>query len=262
MRKVALFAASTFLLAFAFGVGPAHAVDAHYTDGTQCDGGPFCSFPSFPPPTDPVWAEGQECHIDIVDPPTFTFMTEHVVYGTTPPPAGVVPVVDDASITFPYEGVAPALFPIDVTSIVAGHRGFRADTWNIGKGVTAWVPFDCTGSTTSTTSTTSTSSTTSPSSTSTTTTVEPATTSTTNTTVASAGSTVSTTTTLASAGSTVSTTSTSALIGTDAVTPGGGSAGTLPFTGSGTWPLAGLGVALALSGVAAVAARRVGSRGT
>jgi hypothetical protein len=108
-RKAVVLGTVASWLAFASGVGTAHAADPHYTDGTQCQG-PFCSLPSNPPPTNPVWEVGHECHIDIVDPPSFVFMTEHFVYGTTPPPAGVVPVTDDASFTFPYHGVAPAEF--------------------------------------------------------------------------------------------------------------------------------------------------------
>src|SRR5690349_9523903 len=115
-RKALVLCAGALTLAFAFGMESAHAVDPQYTDGTQCSG-TFC--PGTPPPTNPVWQDGQECHIDIVDPPFFVFMTEHFVYGTVEPPAGVVPVHDDASMTFPYHGVAPAKFPIDVTAFVA-----------------------------------------------------------------------------------------------------------------------------------------------
>ena len=109
MRRVGLLVL-LFVGALALPLGvsaPAHAADLGYTDGTQCQG-PFC--PGSPPPTDPVWAPGQECKIDIVDPPSFVYVTEHFVYGTTPPPAGVVPVVADVSATFPYHGEAPAFF--------------------------------------------------------------------------------------------------------------------------------------------------------
>jgi len=243
-RKALVLGAGALTLAFAFGIGTAHAVDPHYTDGTQCSG-LFCGATSNPPPTNPVWQDGEECHIDIVDPPSFVFMTEHFVYGTVEPTAGVVPVQDDASFTFPYHGVAPAEFPIDVTAFVAGKRGWRSDTWNIGKGVTAWVPFDCTGDTTSTTSSTSTTTSTS----------------TTSTTIASEGSTVpSSTTTIASEGSTVPQTSTSVALEGSTVpassTTVASSGSTLPFTGSGSWPLAGFGVASVLAGVGGVATRR------
>jgi hypothetical protein len=157
------FAVSALVVALAIAVGAsgsAYAAEVGYTDGTQCDG-PFC--PGAPPPVAPVFAEGQSCKIDVVDPVPLVYVTEHFVYGTTPPPAGVVPVTDDASLTFPYHGVAPGLFQIDVTAFVAGKRGFRADTWNIGQGVTAWVPFDCTNLPTTTTSIGGESSTTSPS---------------------------------------------------------------------------------------------------
>ena len=110
---------------------PAYAAELGYTDGTQCQG-PFC--PGVPPPTDPVWAQGQECKIDIVDPPSFVYVTEHFVYATTPPPAGVVPVVADAAAVFQYHGEAPGLFAVDVEAYVVGKRGFRANTWNIGAG--------------------------------------------------------------------------------------------------------------------------------
>jgi hypothetical protein len=247
-RKALVLGAGALTLAFAFGMGSAHAVDPQYTDGTQCSGA-FCGVASNPPPTDPVWADGQVCHVDIVDPPTFVFMTEHFVYGTVEPPAGVVPVHDDASVTFPYHGVAPAEFPIDVTAFVAGKRGWRSDTWNIGKGVTAWVPFDCTGDTTSTTASTSTTTSTS----------------TTSTTIASEGSTVpSSTTTIASEGSTVQQTSTSVALegstvpSTNTTVSPSTTTGTLPFTGSGAWPLAGLGVASLLAGAGGIATRRRG----
>jgi len=114
--------------------------DPHYTDGTFCQG-PFC--PGGPPPIDPVFADGQACKIDVIDPPSFVYVTEHFVYGTTAPAGGVVPVVSDASAVFPYHGVAPGLFSVDIESYVAGRQGFRALTWNIGVGVTKWVPFDC-----------------------------------------------------------------------------------------------------------------------
>jgi hypothetical protein len=135
--------------------GPAYAAELGYTDGTQCQG-PFC--PGAPPPTDPVWAQGQACKIDIVDPPSFVYVTEHFVYATTPPPAGVVPVVADASAVFQYHGEAPGLFAVDVEAYVAGKRGFRANTWNIGVGVTRWVPFDCAVPETTTIETTTTTS--------------------------------------------------------------------------------------------------------
>ena len=86
---------------------------------------------------------GQESKIDIIDPPSFVYVTEHFVYATTPPPAGVVPVVADTSAVFPYHGEAPGQFAVDVEAYVVGKRGFRGDTWNIGLGVTGWVPFDC-----------------------------------------------------------------------------------------------------------------------
>jgi len=163
-------------LVVALGVGgSAHAAEVGYTDGTQCQG-PFC--PGGPPPLDPVWAKGQECKIDIIDPLSFVYVTEHFVYGTTPPPAGVVPVVADASAVFRYQGVAPGQFAVDISTLVAGKQGFRADTWNIGTGVTAWVPFDCAiaETTTSSSSTTTTSiggETSTTSSSSTTTSIEP-----------------------------------------------------------------------------------------
>jgi hypothetical protein len=137
---------------------PVHVVDDQYTDGTQCSGS-FC--PGGPPPTNPVFLRGSRCKTDVVDPPTLTFVTEHFVYGTTPPPAGAVPVTDDASAVYPYVRFAPGLMKINVEAFVAGKQGFRAATWNIGQGVTAWVPFDCRGhkatpTTTTTTTTTTT----------------------------------------------------------------------------------------------------------
>jgi hypothetical protein len=124
------------------GAGPAaQATAPHYTDGTQCDGGSFCALPSNPPPLSPAFST--PCGIAIVDPSSFVFVTLHFVYGTTPPPAGVVPVTDDASDVVNYVGNAPGTFLVDVSSFVAGRVGFMAYTWNIGKGVTAWVPFDC-----------------------------------------------------------------------------------------------------------------------
>ena len=140
---------------------PVHVVDDQYTDGTQCSGS-LC--PGGPPSTNPVFVKGKECKTDVIDPPTLTFVTEHFVYGATPPPAGAVPVTDDASAVYRYAGSAPGLFKINVKAFVAGKQGFRAATWNIGEGVTAWVPFDCrrhkTTTTTSSTTTTTTSTTT------------------------------------------------------------------------------------------------------
>jgi hypothetical protein len=148
-----IMAAAAGMLTLLATTGAAGAVAPHYTDGTQCQG-PFC--PGGPPPTNPVFADGQQCKTDVIDPPTSTFVTEHFVYSTTPPAAGVVPVADDASAVFAYVGTAPGLFTVDIETYVAGKQGFRADTWNIGKGVTAWVPFNCTPPPTSTTTTTTT----------------------------------------------------------------------------------------------------------
>jgi len=137
---------------------PVHVVDDQYTDGTQCSGS-FC--PGGPPPTNPVFLRGSKCKTDVIDPPTLAFVTEHFVYSTTPPAAGAVPVTDDASAVYPYVHSAPGLLKINIEAFVAGKQGFRAATWNIGQGVTAWVPFDCrshkaTRTTTTTTTTTTT----------------------------------------------------------------------------------------------------------
>jgi LPXTG-motif cell wall-anchored protein len=144
MKRI-LFAAAVAVGVFAV-CTPAHATDTHWTDGTQC-AGQLC--PGAPPPTAPVFAQGHDCQLDVIDPPSFVYVTEHFTYGNTPPAVGVVPVVDDASAVFPYVGNAPGLFTVDIEQYVAGKQGWRADTWNIGKGVTAWVPFDCTTTTTS-----------------------------------------------------------------------------------------------------------------
>jgi hypothetical protein len=119
---------------------PVHVVAEQYTDGTQC-AGTFC--PGGPPPTKPVFQKGSKCKIDLIDPPTLTFVTVHVVYGTKRPRAGAVPVVDDASAVYPYRSSVPGFLKADVEKLVAGKRGFRAATWSIGRGVTSWVPFDC-----------------------------------------------------------------------------------------------------------------------
>jgi hypothetical protein len=184
MRRFGMLLACVGGLVVAFGITldvsqRAYAEADGYSDGTQCQG-TLC--PGVPPPVDPVWSPGQACKIDIIDPPSFVYVTEHFVYGTTPPSAGVVPVVADASAVFLYPGVAPALFPVDVEAYVAGKQGFRALTWNIGIGVTGWVPFDC--RTAEPTSTTTTTTTVAPTTTTTTTTVAPTTTTTTTTTVA------------------------------------------------------------------------------
>lgn len=223
---------------------PAQAAEVGYTDGTQCQG-TFC--PGVPPPTDPFFVPGEECKTDAIDPPSFVYVTEHFVYGTTPPPAGVVPVVADAHAVFPYHGVAPTLFPVDVEAFVAGKQGFRADTWNIGMGVTNWVPFDCTVPETTTTTTTVAPTTT------TSTTIEAATTTTaeptTTTSIENLGTTTTsvenlgTTTSVADLGTTSST----------AAAAAAASSGTLPFTGggSGLIPIAlttlGAGTALVVS---------------
>jgi len=143
VRKISLSVVVFAVAAIAVATATSGAAvnDPHYTNGTFCEG-PFCGGPN-PPPANPYFAEGQECKIDVIDPPSFVYVTEHFVYGTTAPVAGVVPVTDDASAVFPYHGVAPGTFTVDIESYVAGRQGFRADTWNIGTGVTAWVPFDC-----------------------------------------------------------------------------------------------------------------------
>src|SRR4051794_36369977 len=106
LRKAAVLATSALVLVIAYGAGTAYAAVPFYSDGSTFSG----QINYGPPPTDPFFAQGEDCQTDIVDPSGFVYMTEHFVYGTTPPPAGVVPVTDDASLTFPYHGVAPAEF--------------------------------------------------------------------------------------------------------------------------------------------------------
>ena len=117
----------------------AYAVPAHYTDGTTFGG--KTNFGE--PPMNPHFVVGGNCRTDVIDPPSFAFITEHFVYGTTPPPAGVVPVHDDRSIVVPYRSGAPGTVTVNISAEVQGNQGFWADTWNLGTGVTAWVPFDC-----------------------------------------------------------------------------------------------------------------------
>src|SRR5690349_1965576 len=75
----------------------AYAVSPHYTDGTT-----FAGTTNYgPPPMSPHFVADGNCTTDVIDPPTYTFITEHFVYGTTPPAAGVVPVHDDASVVVP-----------------------------------------------------------------------------------------------------------------------------------------------------------------
>jgi hypothetical protein len=243
MRRLGMLLACVGILVVPLGVAvgvspPAYAAEVGYTDGTQCMG-TLC--PGVPPPTDPVFAQGEECKTDIIDPAGFVFVTEHFVYGTTPPPAGVVPVVADAHGVFPYHGVAPALFPIDIEAFVAGKQGFRADTWNIGMGVTAWVPFDCRPPVTTTTSTTTVAPTTTTSST-----ISGETSTTSSSTTTSIGNLGSTTTSVEPLGSTTSIGN----LGSSSTTVAAASPSSLPFTGggSGMIPIAlttlGAGVAL------------------
>jgi hypothetical protein len=256
MRRFGILIVSVSAFVVALGVisGPAQAADPHYTDGSQCQG-PYCppAVPNNPPPTNPVFAPGQECKIDIVDPPAvdLVYMTEHFVYGTTPPPAGVVPVTDDASMTFPYHGVAPAEFPIDVTAFVAGKQGFRSDTWNIGAGVTLWVPFDCTNPPTTTTSSSTTTSSTSTSTT--TTSIGGETSTTSSTTTTSIGPAGSTTTSVEPLGSTTTSLEPSGETSTTAAAAS--SSGSLPFTGGG-----GAAIPIALITLGAGVALVVGAR--
>jgi hypothetical protein len=125
--------------------GTANAVPAHYTDGSTFQGETNFG----PPPLPPAFSTA--CETAIVDPPTFVFVTLHFVYGTTAPTAGAVPVHDDAADVVPYVGGAPGTFLVDVSAFVAGKVGFLAYTWNIGTGVTTWLPFDCTPPASSTT---------------------------------------------------------------------------------------------------------------
>ena len=134
----------------AFWAADGHAIPAHYTDGTT-----FASKTNFgPPPMNPHFSADGNCTTDVIDPPTYVFITEHFVYGASSPPAGVVPVHDDASLVVPYTGGAPGTFTVNIAAEVHGKKGFRADTWNIGTGVTAWVPFNCTDPSEDTTTTT------------------------------------------------------------------------------------------------------------
>jgi hypothetical protein len=184
--------------------GTAFATPPHYTDGTTFDGQTNFG----PPPLAPAFSTS--CGIAIVDPASFVFVTLHFVYGTTAPTAGAVPVHDDAALVVNYVGSAPGTFDVDVTSFVAGQQGFLAYTWNIGTGVTAWVPFSCTPPTTSTSIATEGS-----------TTIEP------------------TTTTVGPTGSTVEPpTSTSTIVNEGSTEPGATSTGELPFTGGDNGPLA------------------------
>ncbi len=117
-----------------------------------------------------------------------------------------------------YKASVPGTFLVDVSSFVAGKQGYLAYTWNIGTGVTTWVPFDCTASSTTTSTAT-----------------EPAS-------VASTTTVKATTTTLGPTGSTVTTdpgsTSTTVAAGTQE----------LPFTGGNTGPLVAIAVAMVASG--------------
>ncbi len=114
-----------------------HAVPAHYTDGATFQGkanyGPPIKPPSFK----------ESCRTLYVDPPGYVWVTIHFVYGATPPPSNLTPVHDDASAVVDYPGAAPGTFWVDVSQSVEGKRGWLALTWNLGTGVTAWVPFDC-----------------------------------------------------------------------------------------------------------------------
>lgn len=152
LRVFTLMAAVIFTVAVLC-AGTATAAELGYSDGSTC-AGPLC--PGGPPPVAPSWQSGNECKVDLIDPVSYVYVTEHFVYGTTPPLAGVVPVAADAHAVYPYSATPPHLDPVNVEVFVAGKRGFRADTWNIGEGVTAWVPFDCRDPepTTTTTSTT------------------------------------------------------------------------------------------------------------
>ena len=198
--------------------GRADAIAAHYTDGTTFDGttnfGPPPLAPSFSTP----------CADAVVDPSSLVFVTLHFVYGTTMPPS-IVPVHDDTSDVVNYVGSAPGTFIVDVSSFVAGKAGFLAYTWNIGTGVTAWVPFFCTPPQSTTTTSVVVSGTT----------VQPP--STTASTIAAAGSTTTPAT-------------------TETISPAGAQ---LPFTGGYTGPLACAAVVLVAAG-ALLARRKSGQR--
>jgi len=195
--------------------GRAGALPAFYTDGTTFGG----DVNNGPPPLDPAFET--PCAEAIVDPPaTYVFVTLHFVYGTTMP-AATVPVHEDAADVVNYHGSAPGTFLVDVSSFVDGKAGFVAYTWNIGTGVTAWVPFDCT--------TPASSSTTTEPSTTTSLVIEGSTVSSSTSTSTSTSTTSTSTPTVTAAGSTSTPT-------TSVVVPTGTEQ--LPFTGSATGPLA------------------------
>ncbi len=199
--------------------GTANAVPAHYTDGSTFDGNT-----NFGPPAAAARVldrlrngDRRPAVIRVRHPP---LRLRHDRADT-----GAVPVHDDAADVVPYVGGAPGTFLVDVHSFVAGKVGFLAYTWNIGTGVTTWLPFDCTPPASSTT-----------------------------TSIASEGTTVqsSTTTSIAPLGST--STSFDPSTTSIATSPTGEQ---LPFTGGDTEPMVFVAVLLLATGGVMVARARV-----